>query len=277
LARRKRFKHIRDIVSSLRTLSSSFGLKTDSLLARKNLSPFVEVAQSLGGGVSGVRQALRRIKGASWDGWVYGTGEIDGENLIKRIFQEVYLGRRFPACYHCPRIFYFGPAYSLHERLLIPRRILASLRKKTRLGIATGRPRFDAELALRRFRIVSYFDTVVTLDECQEAEHRLFQESGKRADYSKPHPYALLRAAEEIGSPSRRCAYIGDAVDDMKAARAAGKKIPMRAIGFVVGHVRRRAARKSLLRAGADMVIEDPKDLLKLVLPLKTDQGLGHH
>ena len=42
--------------------------------------------------MKGVRRALKN----SWDGWVYRYGEIDQENVVKRIFQEVYLGEKFP-------------------------------------------------------------------------------------------------------------------------------------------------------------------------------------
>ncbi len=49
--------------------------------------------------------------------------------------------------------------------MLIPRPILSALRKKLRLGIASGRPRFEAELALKRFHLLPYFESIVTLDE----------------------------------------------------------------------------------------------------------------
>jgi phosphoglycolate phosphatase len=38
----------------------------------------------------------------------------------------------------------------------------------------------------------------------------------------KPHPRPLLVAAEKLGVAPERCAYVGDALRDMQAARAAG-------------------------------------------------------
>jgi phosphoglycolate phosphatase-like HAD superfamily hydrolase len=76
---------------------------------------------------------------------------------------------------------------------LITKEVLSSLRKKIQMGIASGRPRFEAELALKRFRLLPYFNSVVTLDECMEEEARILRSTGRQMRYSKPHPYSLLR------------------------------------------------------------------------------------
>jgi phosphoglycolate phosphatase-like HAD superfamily hydrolase len=185
---------------------------------------------------------------------------------VKRIFQEVYLGKKFTSCYHLPRLFYTGKGLYLQERLIIPRNILSPLEKKYRLGIASGRPRFEAELALRRFRLLSYFDSMVTLDECNEEEAQVLHTTRKRVKYSKPHPYSLLRVVEEIGIPHPRCGYVGDVVDDMLAARASKKELKMLAIGFLRGRGKGETMKDSLLRAGADLVIQTPRELLRLTL-----------
>jgi len=46
--------------------------------------------------------------------------------------------------------------------------------------------------------------------------------SGDSLPVRKPHPLPLLTAAERIGVAPERCAYVGDALRDMQAARAAG-------------------------------------------------------
>ena len=260
VAKRKRFSSIGEVVSFLKTQSSKFMRKMTALLQRKDLSPFIKEVESLGGGLKGVRRAI----GASCDGWVYGSGDLDRENVVKRIFQEVYLGKKFIAYYHLEPFFYRKRGLYLQERLLIPREIISSLQKKFRLGIASGRPRFEAELALKRFRLLSYFGSVVTLDECNEEEARIFDTTGGKVKFTKPHPYSLLRVAQEIGIPNPRCGYVGDVVDDMLAARAAKKELPILAIGFLRSQNKKKAMKDSLLRAGADLVIESPRELLKL-------------
>jgi phosphoglycolate phosphatase-like HAD superfamily hydrolase len=147
--------------------------------------------------------------------------------------------------------------------LIIPKRILSSLRKRFRLGIASGRPRFEAELALKRFGLLPYFDSVVTLDECLEGETCILHSTGRRVNLLKPHPYSLLRVAREIGIPNPQCGYVGDVVDDMLAAQAARKELDILTIGFLHGGKKDKTLGDSLLKAGADLIIENPRDLLR--------------
>jgi hypothetical protein len=51
----------------------------------------------------------------------------------------------------------------------------------------------------------------------------------------------------------------------MAAARTAKRYLEMLAIGFIGGHRHRKAARGFLSNAGADRLIENPKELLRLV------------
>jgi len=260
-SKRKHFSSIEKVILHLRKRSYEFSSSRATRFKKQHLSLFIERVRALGGGLRGIRRAL----GASWDGWIYGSGDLDQENVIKRIFQEVYLGRQFISFYHLQPVFYRDQGLYLQEKLLIPRRTLSALRKKMKIGIASGRPKFEADLALKRFRLLPYFDSVVTLDECTEEEARILHSTGKRVNYSKPHPYSLLRVVQEIGIPDPRCGYVGDVVDDMVAAQAAKKTLQILAIGFVSGHRKRSVMKESLIRAGADLVIESPKEFLRFV------------
>jgi len=259
---RKRFSSIEKIISFLKTKSHKFPRNRARLLQKKRLPPFIKKVMSLGGGLKGVRLVLE----SSWDGWIYRNGNLDKENVVKRIFQEVYLGEKFTSYYHLPSLFYKKKGLYLQERLLIPRRVLSSLQKKLRLGIASGRPRFEAELALKRFRLLPYFDSVVTLDECNEEEARILRTTRRKVKYTKPHPYSILRVVQEIGIPHSRCGYVGDVADDMQAAQAAKEKLDMLAIGFLQDGKQEKSKKRSLLKAGADLVIKKPHDLIQLLL-----------
>jgi len=259
--KRKKFSNIQDVVSYLITKSSKFQLNTSSLSQKMHLDHFLKKVKSSGGGLKGVHLALK----ASWDGWVYHSGDLDRSNLVKRIFQEVYLGRKFHSYYHLRPLFYKGKGLYLQESLLIPRKILYLLRKKLYLGIASGRPRFEAELATKRFNLTPYFNSVVTLDECAEEEGRIFHSTGRRMNLLKPHPYSLFRVIQEIGISNPLCGYIGDVVDDMLAAKAAKKELSILAIGFLSSLRNLKAMKKSLLHAGADLIIENPEDLLQFI------------
>lgn len=261
LRKLKRFSSIQKTLSYLRAKSSRSRPKQAPPTKREHLVSFLKMLKTSGGGLRGIR----RILGTSWDGWVYGRGDLQKGNLVKRIFQELYLGKQFAPHYRLRPIFNTGNGLCEQERLLISKKILSFLRRKVRMGVASGRPRYEAELALKRFHIRSYFDSVVTLDECTKEENRIFHSTGKRRKCSKPSPYSILRVVEEIGIPNPRCGYVGDVVDDMEAARAAKRYLKMLAIGFTAGHPDRKAARQSLLKSGADRIIQNPKELVKLV------------
>jgi len=261
LRKLKTFSSIQETLSYLNKKSSLSRPKHAFRTERKHLLSFLEKLKTSGGGLKGIR----RILGTSWQGWIYGMGDLEKENLIKRIFQELYLGKQFAPYYRLRPIFYRGEGLYKQERLLISKEILSSLRRKVRMGIASGRPRYEAELALKRFNLRPYFDSVVTLDECTEEENRIFRSTGRKIKCSKPHAYPVLRAVQEIGISNPRCGYVGDVVDDIAAARTAKRHLKMLAIGFIAGHRPRKSAREFLLKAGADRVIENPKELLRLV------------
>ncbi|MDO9350100.1 MAG: HAD hydrolase-like protein, partial [Deltaproteobacteria bacterium] len=258
--KRRRFADLKEATSFLKRKSSEFTPPAIKPPQKNHLSHFLTKVKGQGGGLKGVRLALKN----SWDGWVYGSGDLEWENLVKRIFQEVYLGEKFTSRYHLQPLFYRGKGLYLREKLLIGREVLSSLQKKMRLGIASGRPRFEAELALKRFRIFPYFDSVVTLDECETEEARLLKVSKKKMKLTKPHPYTIFRAVQEIGLPNPRCGYVGDVVDDMRAAQAATKYFSMLAIGFLRSGKTEPVMMEALLRAGADCIIKNPRELLQL-------------
>lgn len=260
----KRFSSMDETLSFLKKETKARRLSRENLLERKDIPAFTNKIRSAGGGLSGIRKVL----GSSWDGWLYGSGDLNGENLVKRIFQEVYLGRRFRGCYGLERRFYRGRGFYLYEKLLIPRSMFATLRKRFWMGIASGRPRYEAELALRRFRLTSYFQRVVTLDECLEEEERLFHLTGRRFRRTKPHPYPLLRVIEASEFPKPRCAYVGDVVDDMKTAKRAEVELPIVAVGFLPGKHDDPQMKQALFRAGAQRVVTGPAELFETIMSL---------
>ena len=260
LQKRKRFSSLQEIILYLKA-KSSMSKKKPFAVNKGHLLSFLEKVTLSGGGLRGIRQKL----GNFWEGWVYRTGDLGQENLVERIFQEIYLGRQFDIHYHLPRLFYKGEGLYLQEKLLIPRKILSILGKKMLMGIASGRLRFEAELALKKFHLLQYFNSVVTLDECEEEEKRIFRLTGKKIQCSKPHPYSILSVAKEIDVSNPRCAYVGDVVDDILAAQAAEKELDITAIGFLATPANRKVMKKAFLRVGADLIIQNPKELLRFV------------
>ncbi|MDE2220989.1 MAG: phosphoglycolate phosphatase [Gammaproteobacteria bacterium] len=87
--------------------------------------------------------------------------------------------------------------------------------------------------------------------------------SGDTLKVRKPHPDPLLLAAKRIGVPAADCVYVGDALRDVQAARAAG----MVPLGARYGYLNDAERPESWPVAGW---LDEPQDLLPwLRLPLR--------
>jgi len=183
-------------------------------------------------------------------------GDVGSGNLIKQIFQEVYLGEEvFTRTYLIPPRLYSGQGYSERERLLPPADLLTTLAAHHLLGIATGRPANEAHHFLSRYALIPCFRKVLTLDDCLREQDRILSTEGRSLSLSKPHPYMLDAIAAELGGGVGGRYYVGDLPDDMEAARRA--RPGYRAIGLLQASADREALRADLNRAGADYIVED--------------------
>ncbi len=183
-------------------------------------------------------------------------GDVGDGNVIKRIFQEIYLGESlFPAIYNLNPVYWRGEGLIDQESLLIDRAILKDLSLRHILAVATGRPRVEADYPLDRFALREYFRLVVTLDDCAGEEERIFRERGERISLSKPDPFMLDLIPRLMGEQFCDCYYLGDMPDDMLAA--ASSKSGYRGVGVLLSSPDRERLRKGLLQAGADFIIDD--------------------
>ncbi|MBW2481532.1 MAG: HAD hydrolase-like protein [Deltaproteobacteria bacterium] len=192
------------------------------------------------------------------------SGDVGSGNIIKQIFQEVYLGKDlFEATYGLAPQFYFDEGYNHREQLLVDRHMLAELTGNHILAIATGRPRAEADYPLDYFGIRKYFTMVMALEDCLEEEARLLKTESKKVSLSKPDPFMLDAIAERCKHLFTESYYIGDMPDDMIAAgKSAGG---YRAVGMILSAPDQAGLKKELERAGADFIIEDFQQLKDLV------------
>ncbi|MDX1708343.1 MAG: HAD hydrolase-like protein [Desulfobacterales bacterium] len=205
---------------------------------------------------------LLQKAGNTKNAFIYGlyTGDVGSGNIIKQIFQEVYLGKDlFKASYNQRPKFYQRDGLIHHEQLLIDKDMLGRLAAKHILAIATGRPRAEADYPLDHFGIRKYFTRIMALEDCLEQENRILEAEGRKVSLSKPHPYMLDAIAEKIKDPVTEYIYVGDMPDDMVADKraAAGFK----GIGNLFSTPDRARLKADLLQAGADSVIKDFEQL----------------
>jgi len=190
--------------------------------------------------------------------------DVGSGNIIKQIFQEIYLGNDlFQSTYGIPAKLYTGEGYMNRENLLIDESILKKLSAKSIMAVATGRPEAEAFYALDFFDIRKYFTYVYTLDDCLKEEKRAFNREGKKVGLSKPNPYMLDAIKEKSHHSVSKCYYVGDMPDDMTAASRS--KASFIGVGFTKSAADKNSRKKALLQAGADHIIEEIEELLKIV------------
>jgi histidinol-phosphate aminotransferase len=130
-----------------------------------------------------------------------------------------------------------------NEKWLLSRQPLDSLASKFKLAIVTGRPRYEADLALKIWGVSDRFLTVVAME---DADGRM-----------KPDPHPLQRAMKQLHADT--CVYVGDTIDDIQAAVAAGC-IP---IGVTPAGLGKNARKDLLTRQGAKKVLHSVNELPK--------------
>jgi HAD superfamily hydrolase (TIGR01548 family) len=135
--------------------------------------------------------AAKRLPGSNNDwvltqGLLAGRGRNVGLDEVTARFQEFYL------------------ELAEGEKLIPARDLLDRLSARMPLAIVTGRPRADAETFLARIGIKDLFSAVLCLEDGP----------------GKPDPATVELALEKVGT--RRAWMIGDTVNDIAAARAAG-------------------------------------------------------
>ena len=210
--------------------------------------------------------AMLQKAGKTKNAFIYGlyTGDVGSGNIIKQIFQEVYLGKDlFEATYSQKPQFNHDDGLIHREALLIDKGLLEKLAAEHVLAIATGRPRAEAGYPLARFGIRKYFTRVMALEDCLEKEIQVLKAEGKSVSLSKPHPFMLDALSAETRNAVSENVYIGDMPDDMVAAKkaAAGYK----GIGVLISTPDKARLKADLLKAGADCVIEDFNQLRSLI------------
>jgi pyrophosphatase PpaX len=110
------------------------------------------------------------------------------------------------------------------------------------LGVVTSKVEWAARETYERYGLGEFLSVQVFHDDTER---------------HKPDPEPLLHAAAKAGLDVARTVYVGDAVHDMAAGKAAG----MRTIGVLWGP----SGPEELSAAGADELAGKPQELLRLI------------
>ena len=160
-------------------------------------------------------------------------GGAPAREKVIEVFQRIYLGE------NCNGLI-------SRERWLPQDHLLQRLAQRFRLALFTGRERWEALFTLSKFAPGVVFDPVVGMEDVQQ---------------EKPHPEGLLKIMEQV--QPEQVFYIGDVMDDCRAARAAA--VPF--IGVVSPENPLRGDLERLFRQeGARAILSDINELEQVLL-----------
>lgn len=196
---------------------------TDEMLRRLGRTPAGEAQVRLWVG-NGAAMLVRRALAGGTD--PDRLAALDDQDL------ELALGVFFDAYQQC------NGAHSRVYEGVSP--LLETLRAQSvRLGVVTNKPaRFTGPL-LERMGLAGHFDIMV---------------SGDTLATKKPDPAPLIHAVQTLGSSVESSLMVGDSINDILAARAAG--MPVVAVSYGYNHGR------DIRDEGADLVVDSLMELL---------------
>jgi phosphoglycolate phosphatase-like HAD superfamily hydrolase len=110
------------------------------------------------------------------------------------------------------------------------------------LSIISARGQKSTFRFLYQFELLSYFRAIAT---------------GQTCIHTKPYPDPIEWAAARMGVSPAACLMVGDTVADIRS----GKKAGAQTVGVLCGF----GERNELERAGADLILENTPDLMKIL------------
>ncbi|WP_423746014.1 TIGR01548 family HAD-type hydrolase (plasmid) [Haladaptatus sp. SPP-AMP-3] len=174
----------------------------------------------------------------------------DPEHL-REVFQQLYLGAELYEELEGEAPMLDTRGYINDEPVLLGAETVETLAANYPVGIVTGRPSAEADIALER----------VGLDVADE--HRFTMDDWEQG---KPHPHALTTLAERFGA--ERVVFVGDTLDDIRTAVNANETDSDReyvGVGVLTGGLTGASGRRKYEEAGAAAVIDSIDDLPALL------------
>ncbi|OTF06650.1 TIGR01548 family HAD-type hydrolase, partial [Halorubrum sp. SD612] len=214
---------------------------------RMDVDEFTERIRELGGGLDAAKEVvgdLPRVAQArvrdQWD-----------RDALRETFQALYLGSELYRELEGGEPPFEADGYIHDEPTLVDPETIADLTGRFDVGVLTGRPAAEADIALDRVGLDVPEDRRFTMDDWEEG---------------KPHPRALVELAERFGAG--RVAFAGDTLDDVRTARNADESDETRVyygVGVLTGGLTGEAGREKFAGNGADAVVEDVNELVGLL------------
>ena len=169
----------------------------------------------------------------------------------REVFQQLYLGSERYREIEGAEPTLSEPGFIDDETVLVDAATIDTLQSRFEVGVLTGRPAAEADIALDRVGLSVPADHRFTMDDWEAG---------------KPAPDALLTLAERFEAST--VAFAGDTLDDVRTAINADAHDPARSyhgIGVLTGGLTGEDGRASFEQAGATAVVESVNDLPDLL------------
>ena len=181
-------------------------------------------------------------------------GAIDAEwapDQIRGIFQSLYLGGDLYRELEGDEPAIGAPGYIHDEPVLADPETIADLTERFAVGVLTGRPASEADIALDRVGLDLSPERRITMDDDLPG---------------KPDPAGLIALADRLGVDS--LAFAGDTLDDVRTAAAASERDARtyHGVGVLTGGLTGDDGRQAFEAAGADAVVSSVDALPELLI-----------
>ena len=214
---------------------------------RASVEEFTDAIAEHGGGLDAARAVLTEMPSISqarvrdkWD-----------TDRLHDVFQTLYLGSDLYRDLEGGEPPFEARGYINDEPVIVDPETIENLTSRFDVGVVTGRPASEADIALDR----------VGLD--VPDEHRFTMDDWEQG---KPHPHALVTLAERFDAHA--VTFTGDTLDDIKTAVNAAEEDPERdyyGIGVLTGGLTGDEGREKYEAVGAAAVVDSVNDLPDLL------------
>jgi phosphoglycolate phosphatase-like HAD superfamily hydrolase len=235
-----------------------------------NVQEFSKILRSKGGALKGLYRQ-RTLKN-QW--LVLAEGHIMMDNLVKRIFAEVYLeDELFMREYGVERRYITDKACIRREKGYIEPQDFEMIRRQSPVAVVTARDQSEAQFILNNIGIGRSVDVVVSADAMgmgmADPEEVAWVRSlgvggAEAADYATRVADAIERTrAQEALESVIRIGWVGDCSVEGRNLSALKERYGMTIIGIAFGQDPKIAA--ALKEKGADIVVSDVDSMVRAI------------
>ncbi|MFP8957510.1 TIGR01548 family HAD-type hydrolase [Natrialbaceae archaeon A-CW3] len=215
---------------------------------QQSLETFTDTIAAEGGGLEAAEAAVRTEIGARATERVRRRWDRD---QLRDVFQQLYLGSDLYRALEGGDPDIDARGFIHDEPLLLDPDTRDALTDRYDVGVLTGRPAAEADIALDRVGLEVPADHRFTMDDWEEG---------------KPHPKALRTLAERFDADT--VVFVGDTLDDVRTAVNASEVDPDRTyhgVGVLTGGLTGDSGREKYDREGAAAVLESVNELPSLL------------